>query len=284
MSLLVQIILGIVVGIFSGLLGVGGGILMIPALLYVYPALVPALIPASDPFLAALTMKNATGVAAIAALGGSFSASITHYFHKNAHLRLMLFIAIGTSSGSYLGSYTSGFYSNLWRKIIYAVLLLFILLRYLQSQQKDKQNPPETPTIEGFELVIDLDNKLVIAKIWGLALVIGYLSGLIGIGGAVMLIPLMIHFLNVPLRLAIGSTSGIVFLSAIAMVAGKWHAGLIPMPWALVIALSALPGGLIGAMWSKHLSERFLHGLLMFLIALTLLRVIWELVVVKVSG
>jgi uncharacterized membrane protein YfcA len=94
------------------------------------------------------------------------------------------------------------------------------------------------------------------------ALILGFLVGLIGQGGSFILIPLMIHLLRVPTRIALGSNLGIVFCAALAGLVGKWSTGQIPFWPALALVLGALPGAQLGGMVSRRVRPRWLRGLL----------------------
>ncbi len=266
MTFLALAILGFVVGIFSGLLGIGGGLLVIPGLLFVYPVLLPDHAP--------LGMKVITGMASTQSLAGSFAASITHYLRGNAHIKLAFWIGIITMVGAYLGGITSAYYPDLLLKLIYLFFLGMVLVR---GQFPDN---PEAVDIKNLSIHFSQHRF----KILFLAVIIGYVSGLMGIGGAALLIPLMVNMLNVPIRLAIGTCAVIVLLNSVSMFVGKVHAGLVPLPDSLFLATGASLGAILGARLSTKTSEKRLKQVLIVLVTLTFLRILWALITENILG
>lgn len=261
-------VLGFLVGIVSGLIGIGGGVLVIPAMLYIYPWLAGH----------AFSMQMVTGVSATQTLSGSASATLIHHRNKNARLRLVFYVGIATMSGGYLGGISTGLYSDLWLKILYALLLLGISAWFFI---KPKVLPPAEPADEATGDGIQNAGRIPKRKIltaFPIAVAIGYFAGLIGIGGAVMVMPLMHYLLGISIRIAIGSAIGVVFLTSIATFAGKFQSGLVPLGEAAILAIGALVGGIVGARISVRLPERLLRNLFIGLILVTLVRVLMELV------
>jgi hypothetical protein len=108
-------------------------------------------------------------------------------------------------------------------------------------------------------------------------LIVGVAAGLVGAGGAFLLVPLLIVVVGVPIRVTIGSSLAITAMSAIAGFAGKAATGQIPWGPALLVALAALPGAQLGALLSRRLSGARLRHLLFLVVLLTALRVWWDL-------
>lgn len=263
LSLLFLIAIGILIGVVSGLTGLGGGVLMVPSMLYIYPIFAPPEI---------FSMKVVTGIAATQGLAGSASASIAHYRRGNSNINLILFVAVGSVFGAYLGGISSSVFSNWWLKIVYVCLLSAILvLFYKRGLKKTPDTDPEVAKNYSFKPKHHL-------AVFSAAFGIGLVAGLLGIGGAVFLFPLIHFLLDAPVRITIGCTSGVVLFSSIASVAGKYQTGLVPLPEALIVAAGALIGGQIGARLSTKFSEYHLKLMIVGFISITLTRVIWELI------
>jgi uncharacterized membrane protein YfcA len=82
---------------------------------------------------------------------------------------------------------------------------------------------------------------------------VGLAAGLVGAGGAFLLIPLLIGVVGVPVREAIGSSLAITALAAMSGVAGKLLTGQVRLAPALAVALGAIPGAQLGAAVSRRL-------------------------------
>jgi uncharacterized membrane protein YfcA len=113
---------------------------------------------------------------------------------------------------------------------------------------------------------------------FGAALAIGLLSGLVGVGGAFLVIPVMIYFLGLPTRAAIGSSLGVLLVSAVAGVAAKLVTGQVLLPWAAAVVAGALPGTWAGATASRRVPARGLRLALAVLVTVTATRLLIDLV------
>jgi uncharacterized membrane protein YfcA len=106
---------------------------------------------------------------------------------------------------------------------------------------------------------------------------VGVISGIVGAGGAFILLPLLVVWLKVPVRLAVGTSLGIVLLSALSGFAGK--ALTEQIPWALsgAVVVGSLAGGWAGSRLSRRIPVAHLRRLLAGLIGLIALRMVWDL-------
>ncbi|MBX2860818.1 MAG: sulfite exporter TauE/SafE family protein [Vampirovibrio sp.] len=224
---------GLVAGIFSGLLGIGGAVLLIPAAMYLPPVF--GLLP--------FGIKAATGIAMTQCLGGTLAASRIHYQKGTLIPGLVLVLGAGSFIGGFIGGYGSQFFSDISLKLIYMCLLFTVILFFLRSL-----NRPDVAN--GHLWTFDHRTFLQEPKNWrflGLTTAIAMLSGLLGIGGAVFLFPVLHGILKVPVKQAIGTCTGLVLLTAMTGFTGKWISGQIPLAEGLAVTIGALIGGTIGA-------------------------------------
>jgi uncharacterized membrane protein YfcA len=108
-------------------------------------------------------------------------------------------------------------------------------------------------------------------------LLVGLVAGLVGAGGAFLLVPLLMVFVGIPIRVTIGSSLAITALAAAAGVAGKLVTGQVPMQPALAVMLGAVPGAHLGALVSRRLSGTALRRVLFVVILGSAGRVWWDL-------
>ena len=252
--LFVLFALGLIGGFFSGLLGIGGGIIMVPLLLYV-----PSLIG-----LEAISMKTAAAITIVQSMAGSFSGLVVHKKNNFVHSKLITYMGSGVVIGSLLGSYFSKQIQGEVMLGIFAGMALMATVLMFIPCKKDNDLP-----IENVEF-----NKYLAFFI---ALVVGMLGGIVGQGGAFILIPLMLYVLKIPTRIALGSSVAITFLSALAGFIGKWGTGQIPFVMAIVLVAGALMGAQLGGRLSSRLKTASLRIILSILIALTSLKMWFEL-------
>lgn len=245
-------VLGMVGGCLSGLLGIGGGIIMLPLL-----TMVPQL--AGVP----LALRSAVGITMLQSLTGSLSGMVIH--RKYRALDLSLAVAIGGSGA--VGSLGGAVFSRMMSEQLIAILFTLMALTSLLFLLLPEPICPEIEESPG-------PQRYPAALLLGGG--VGFLAGIIGQGGAFIILPLMIHVLKVPVRTAIGTTTGVAFLSALGGFLGKWGTGQVPLLWGIAVSVGALLGGQLGAMLSHQLPTVALRRILFVLVAFSAVRIFMQ--------
>jgi uncharacterized membrane protein YfcA len=245
--------LGLVGGIVSGLVGIGGAILMVPLLLYVPPLF----------GMEALAMGPVSGITMAQVLASSLAGLGVHRRSGHVHGRLVAVMGTAIVIGAFGGALLSSRIPASAIKGLYTALAVAAaLLMALPSPAGDEPAaPPPVPEVPA-----------ALA-----AMAVGVISGIVGAGGAFILLPLLVVWLKVPVRVAVGTSLGIVLLSAISGFAGK--ALTHQIPWALsgAVVVGSLVGGWAGSRLSRRIPVAHLRRLLAGLIGLVALRMVWDL-------
>lgn len=105
---------------------------------------------------------------------------------------------------------------------------------------------------------------------------VGVAAGLVGAGGAFLLVPLLLVVVRVPIRVSIGSSLAITAVAASAGFVGKLITGQIPFGPAAAVALGALPAAQLGAAVSRRLDATQLRIILLIMVVATGARVWWD--------
>ncbi len=237
--------------LLSGLLGIGGGIVMAPALLYLPPLL----------GLGAFDMKQVTGLTITQALFACLAGAVRHDRQQHVHRNLVVWMGGAIALSALAGSLLSGWIASEVLMGVFAALA--VVAAVLMSLPMHRPDAPGDTSGHGF-------NRPLAVLI---AAVVGVLGGMVGQGGSFLLIPLMLHGLRLPTRVVIGSNLGIVFLSSLAGFAGKAATGQILLLPATCLVLGALPGAQLGSALSKRSDPRHLRTALAVVIALAALRI-----------
>lgn len=244
--------LGMVGGFLSGLLGLGGGIIMLPLL---------TLVPVSGGNV--MAVRSAVGVTMLQSLSGSCCAMFVHRSNRCFDPRLALLIGGSAAAGSLAGAVISKLLTEAWIAALFAALAAGALMLMLL---------PERENVDG---VAEVSARTALAVGSGA----GVIAGIVGQGGAFFLLPLMIRFLRVPVRVAIGTTAAVSFLSAMAGFAGKWVTGQVPLAAALYVSAGAILGAQAGGRVSHLLSPEALRRCLVVVLLgstiLTIKQVVW---------
>lgn len=237
--------LGLVTGFLSGLLGIGGGIVMAPLLLYVPPLF----------GLEPLPMKVVAGLAIVQGLLGCISGALSHRRFGFVSGRLSLYMGSSIFIAAMVGGIGSVYVSNEILLFLFAALALCASFLILIPVKLDSENPDiETLKFNRWRAMISASG-------------VGLLGGLVGQGGSFILIPLMTSFVQIPTRIAIGSNLAIVFLSSAAGFIGKGVTGQIEWLLTIPIVLTVLPAAYVGSLISRKVPVLRLRQALAILIA-----------------
>ncbi len=222
---------GLLAGLLSGLLGVGGGILLIPLLAWVRP----------------LSQHHLHGTS-LGVMVFTASAALLAYAHQGAvPWALGLPLGIGGVVGAPLGSWIAGRFHPEKLKWAFALFLLCVGVRMLVPLAPGVAGSGATPA-----------PQLSVA----IGLLIGVLSGLLGVGGGVLLVPLLTLGLHVAQHEAQGASLAMVIPTALSGLVGytrrrqvEWR--LIPV-LAPAAAVAALGGSAIAAaLHANRLQQAF---------------------------
>jgi uncharacterized membrane protein YfcA len=243
--------IGFVGAFVSGLVGVGGAIVLIPLLYYLPPAL----------GVGRLDIKAVAGVTMVQVLAATVVGGWTHGRHAQVHWSLAWTGGLAMAAGALVGAVASRHVEARVMLTVFALMATVALALMVLPAAHAADDAPATPGPFHRPLAV------------GCTSVIGLLAGLLGAGGAFLTLPVLIVLLRVPMRLAIGTSLVMTAMSATMGTLGKLATGQVPMaPTASVVA-GALVGARVGAELSQHAPTPLLHGLLAAAIAAVTLRV-----------
>ena len=243
--------LGLVTGFLSGMLGIGGGIVMAPLLLYVPPLF------GFEP----LPMRIVAGLTIVQGLVACVSGALSHRQFRMVSKRLSLYMGISIFIAAMVGGAGAGYVSNQILLFIFAGLAFSAAFLMLIPVKGDCENPDvECLTFYRWRAVTS-------------ASAVGLLGGLVGQGGSFILIPLMTSFVQIPTRIAIGSNLAIVLLSSMAGFIGKAVTGQIEWLMAIPIVLTVIPAARVGSLVSRRVPVLGLRRALAVLIAIAAIRI-----------
>jgi uncharacterized membrane protein YfcA len=242
---------GASVGFLSGLLGIGGGIVMFPLLLYVPPLL----------GFSGIDVKSITGLTMIQGFFAALTAMF--YYKKNALVNKSLVLTLGSSLflSSLTGALVSKGIPDGPLLMVFGTLALIAAAMMLipRSYEHDERT----------EDTVAFHKTAAIA----IGIVLGFSIGLVGQGGAFILIPTLLYVLKVPLRVALGSTLAIGLFSSSAGLIGKVATNQVPFLMALPLLVGAVPAARWGSVVGKKTDTKYLRWLLAAIICATAVKV-----------
>jgi uncharacterized membrane protein YfcA len=239
------ILLGFATGVYGTLIGAGGGFVLMPVLLLLYPEKTPAHITAVS---LAVVFFNA--------LGGSE----TYAMMKRIDYKSGLMFAAATIPGAVIGALNTTYVPRHIFDIIFGVLLIaataFLVLRSNIAEHAKTINTYRYQisrhVVEANGVSHDYTFNPVLGV--GLSFVVGYVSSFLGIGGGIIHVPVLAYLLNFPVHIATATSHFILAIMALTgtlthVVAGTFGGDV-------DITLSLAIGVLIGAPLGAHLSNK----------------------------
>jgi len=247
----VLVVLGMVGAFVSGLLGVGGAIVMIPLLLYVPPLL----------GIGGFDVKEVAAITMVQVFIAAVSGVIAHGRRRAVNARLAATGGLAMAATSLAGAIASLWIHEMWLLMVFALMVtLACVLMFVPAPQPDVAAPAEDREY----------SRTLTATVAG---GVGFAAGLVGAGGAFLLVPLLLVVVGVPIRVTIGSSLAITALAATAGFVGKLVTGQIPLLPTLAVVAAAAPGAQLGAVVSRRVPPLGLRVALCVFIATTAVRV-----------
>ncbi len=200
--ILLTLFLGAFAGFLAGLLGIGGGVILVPLFLWLFP-----LAGFPDPVI----VHTAFGTSLAIIIPTSFSSTLGHRKRGNVDWHMVSYLALGGMIGALLGSSAAAVIPGGYLKALFGALQILIALKLLFFHPHLPPERPDQPP-KGQLLVVGL--------------VGGFFSAFFGIGGGVVAVPLMLIVLQLPIHLAVGNSSALIVCSSFAATIGYVLHGL----------------------------------------------------------
>lgn len=252
--LLSCVVLGLIVGTLAGMLGIGGGLLIVPALVFLLTHFLNM-----DP-AHAMPVAVATSLSTIIFTG--FSSARAHHKLGNLNRHIIVWCGLGIAIGATIGAQVASWMPGDILKQVFAVLVAVLAAHMIFGKRKASQHTANQGTL----IVIGV--------------VVGILSAIMGIGGGALLVPALVWF-QINMRQAIGcaALSGLVialFGSASFVYAGwslthlpPYSLGYVYLPATLgIVTTSVFTAGMgarLGQRMNTDLLKKVLAGLLVLI-------------------
>ena len=263
------LLLSAIVGVLSGLFGVGGGFLMTPFLIFL--GVPPAYAVANE----------ANNI-----LATSVSGSTTHYLKNTLDYKMGFMIVVGGTVGTILGIYTFTYFKGIGKidtvislayMYILAIIGTLMLVESLGEIDKAKKNLLIKKKLHVHYWIHGLPFRMRFpkSKLYESAftpiiigLMVGFIAAIMGIGGAFILVPAMIYTIKMPTKLVPGTSLFVtIFVSVIVTFLHSFNYGSID----LMLVLMLVVGSIIGVQIGQKLGEKIDSSGLKALLAILLL-------------
>ncbi len=235
---IIYLLMGLFVGFFAGLLGIGGGLILVTLMVYLFTL---------QGFPADRLLHLALGTSITSIVFTSISSLRAHHKHGAVRWDILRTAVPGLVIGTLLGTVVAD-----QLKSKYLAIFFVIFVYYSAVQMFANVKPKPTRQLPGkFGMTV-------------VAVIVGIVSSLVGVGGGVMTIPLM-SLCNVPMRQAIGTSAALGLPIAIAGAVGFIATGLgkdhLPALSLGYVYLPALVGIVIGTSGTVPWGAKMAHSM-----------------------
>lgn len=264
---LLLICLGLGVGFFGTLIGAGGGFILVPVLLLIYPSLRPEVVTSIS---LGVVFLNAS------------SGSIAYARMKRIDYRSAGVFALATLPGAVMGAFLTSYIPRGIFNIILGVLLMLVSGFLLLNPHHKMPVKKVSGRGVTHRTLTDASGQQYTYSfnLWTgiiLSFFVGYLSSLLGIGGGIIHVPALTALLNFPVHIATATSHFILAIMALAGTAVHIYQGNLADVWQtmLSIGLGIIAGAQLGAYYSHYIKPHWIVRSLAVALLLVSVRLIF---------
>ena len=276
LQVLIWAAVGVAVGTYGTLVGVGGGFIMVPIFLFFLPGITPA---------------QAAGTSLAVVFFNALSGTASYIRQGRVDFRTGTVFAIATVPGAIIGAYLSNLFSNRPFYIVFGLFLitiaLFLNLRPDPRKSAVLAEPEigvETPPLPRGWVARSLTDRggerfsyrFNMSAGIALSFAVGFLSSILGIGGGIIHVPAMVFLFNFPAHIATATSQYVLAISALVGALSHLVAGDIRWVPTIGLSLGVIPGAQIGAVLARRLRGPWILRALSIALALVGLRLLFK--------
>ncbi|MFB4169326.1 sulfite exporter TauE/SafE family protein [Virgibacillus sp. JSM 102003] len=254
MVYIICVLIAVVSAFIGSLIGLGGGIILIPSLLIMYQNF--------DSFAWA-TPQMIVGISLIAMVFTAFSSTISYYNEGRVDYRLGLLLLTGSIPGGIFGSWLNQFVDSEKFTLYFGLLMITLSLSFLI-----KRKQPEAKSGDADQYNVSIWPAFIISSM------VGILSGMFGIGGGSIMVPAMILLFGLPIHIATATSMFMILF--ISIISASTHIALGHVAWEYVFFFipGAWIGGTIGAKINQKVKGNILEWFLRIILIVIGIRLI----------
>jgi uncharacterized membrane protein YfcA len=247
LELLVLVVLGFAVGTYGTIIGLGGGFVLVPILLFIYPDYGP---------------EEISSISLAVVFANTVSGSVAYARQGRIDYRTGLIFAAASAPGVVAGALVVHAVPQRLFILIFAFLLLALAFVTLRRRPQHIRPPLAGPGVLRRSVYFGGRTYVYANRIWQgalLSLGVGFLSSLLGIGGGAIHVPAMIIWLHFPVEIAIATSQFILAFMSGGGTAVHLSTGTLAgegLTRALALGVGTIPGAQVGAQIAKRLRPR----------------------------
>ncbi|MED4602600.1 sulfite exporter TauE/SafE family protein [Paenibacillus validus] len=247
MSFLFFTAVGLIAATFGSLVGLGGGIIIVPALVYLGPLFVGQTI----------SVSTAVGTSLAVLIFTALSSTLAFLKQKRVDFRSGLLYFMTCGPAAMLGSYVTQFVDAQSFQLYFGFFMMFMAILLILRDYIKPINvrwSVQRTYIDASGQTFEYGYSLIPALAIGSA--VGFISGLFGIGGGSLFVPAMVLLFRYPPHVATATSMFVILLSSVMGTVTKLSLGEVDLWMVLCLAPTAVLGGWLGAQIASRLSSK----------------------------
>ncbi len=255
-------VLAVAAGVLGSLLGLGGGIIVVPALTIVL----------------GVDIRYAIGASIVSVIATSSGSALRYVREELVNLRLAMFLELATVSGALSGAYLAGVIPQRFLYFVFTAIAVLVGVLMLRQRHEEAPAPVEGDFIGrklGLGGVFKADGGApplayeVTRTPLGLSMsyLAGAVSGLLGVGGGFLKVPAMNVAMKVPLKVSTATSNFMIGVTAAASAGVFFLRGDVAPCVAAPVATGVIIGALAGSWLIHHISTRHLRLVFVLVLA-----------------
>jgi uncharacterized membrane protein YfcA len=254
----------IAVGVLGSMLGIGGGVLLIPVFT----------------LFMGIPIKTAIGATIISVIATSSAAGAVYVGRGLTHTRLGMTLEVATTLGALAGGITAVLINPRVLQGIFGLVLLYVVYSMGRLPKEEVAVAPtgvmDTSFVDpltGVEVVYGVRN---LPLGLGASFLAGNVSGLLGIGGGIIKVPVMVLVMGIPLKAAIATSNFMIGVTAATSALIYYGRGYINPQVAIPTALGILLGAQLGPQLGGRMRTKTLKRLFQGLLGIFAIQMFWK--------
>lgn len=238
MSVLIFILLGLFVGVVTGITGASGVLIMVPIFSTFFNVPLPVVL----------------GTSLLVDVIASASVSFAYARAKNLDVRGTVWILVGALFGAQIGSFFVVSVSKGFIMFVLAVcMIVFGFKMWKNGRPKEDHKTQKLVVSDKFSTYLKTPIGMLIC-----GLVIGLTTGIFGAGGGLTVFIILYSFLKFPIKKAVGTSSFVMLVTALSGVVGYFENENLDLKLGIIIGLSAAVGGALSSVFANRIREEIL--------------------------
>jgi uncharacterized membrane protein YfcA len=252
-------LLGFLIGTVASMVGVGGGVFIVPLLTLAYD----------------FSPSNAVGTSLATIVFTSLASTANYSRQKRIYYKTGLILAITTVPGAVLGAYLTSIMEAQLLGLIFGFFVLLVALRMIFKLNFSKNKRADTEKsnpIDSERSLLECKNKVLLGVVLGF--LGGLSSGLLGIGGGSLMVPIMVLAMGIPMHITVATSMFTMIFTSTSGVIEHFRLDNIHFEYALLLVLGTIFGAQLGAYVSKRISGRNLRrifGLVLIIVSIRMI-------------